>query len=228
MYKKFLIILILDMFLLVNTTQTFAKYVFNYTLDVASVNTGGNYYLITYTEKDNTNEKIEKLYKGDNHDSNGQILRRWIMEKRFTLETIKIEDNSGNIKDCSRLFGGLSEVVVCHQLKKIDLSSFNTENVTDMSLMFYDCINLVDLNISNLNTSKVTDMSDMFRNCFSIETIDLRSFNTSNVTDMQCMFINCRSTKEIKVSIKWKTDNANMSDMFRDCGVSTLKLYNTI
>lgn len=226
MYKKFLLILVLDILMLSNSTQTFAKYMFNYTLDVANVNTGGNYYLITYTEKDNTNEKIEKLYKGDNHDSDGQILRKWIMEKRLTLETIKIEDNSGDITNCEYLFGGSSEVAVCHQLKEIDLSSFNTENVIDMKFMFYECVNLIDLNISNLNTSKVTNMDWMFANCFSIETIDLRSFNTANVTNMESMFGNCVQAKEIKVSTKWITNNANISNMFRNCGVPSVTLYN--
>lgn len=226
MYKKYIIILILDILILINNNHTFAKYVFKNTLDVATLNTGGNYYLITYTEKNDTNKKVEKVYKGDNHDSDGTILKKWIINKRTTLETIKIEDSSGDIRDCSYLFGGSNEILVCIFLKKIDLSGFNTSNVTDMKFMFYDCVNLIDLNVSNLNTSKVTDMSYMFCNCQSIKTIDLRSFDTHNVIDMDVMFSNCREVKEIRVSSKWTTEKATTKNMFRSCGVSNTNLYN--
>ncbi len=225
MYKKYIIVLILNLLFFINNNQTFAKYVFNDTLNVATLNTKGNYYLIKYTEKDDPNQKEEKVYKGDNHDSDGAILKQWIIDKRTTLETIKIEDDSGDIRDCSYLFGGSNEILVCIFLKRIDLSGFNTENVTDMKFMFYDCVNLVDLNVSNLNTSTVTDMSYMFCNCQSIKTIDLRSFNTHNVTNMNVMFGNCRATNEIKVSQKWTNEKASTKNMFRECGVSSVSLY---
>ncbi len=222
MYKKYIIVLILNILIVINNNQTFAKYVFKDTLNVATFDTGGNYYLITYTEKGDSNQKIEKVYKGDNHDSGGTILKQWIIDKRTTLETIKIEDNSGDIKDCSYLFGGSSEVLVCVFLKKIDLSGFNTTNVTNMKFMFYDCVSLVDLNVSNLNTSKVTDMSYMFKNCQSLPIMDLKSFDTHNVINMDAMFGNCRIAKEIKVSSKWTTQKASTKNMFKDCGVSSV------
>ena len=51
------------------------------------------------------------------------------------------------------------------KLKKINFSSFDTKNVTDMNNLFSncDCLNILDL--SNFNTSKVKDMSCMFQNC---------------------------------------------------------------
>ena len=225
MFKKYFIILALDILILINNSQTFAKYVFNYTLDVATLNTDGNYYLITYTETDEDDEKVEKLDKGDTHDSNGSKLRDWIMDKRQTLETIKIEDDSGDLRDCSYLFGGKNEIMVCHKLTEIDLSGLNTQNVTNMTFMFYDCIRLTKLNISNLDTSKVTDMSYMFCNCRSLRTIDLRSFNTYNVNNMEYMFGNCVLTTQIKVSQTFVTDNANTLNMFQNCGVDGTTLF---
>ncbi len=224
MYKK-CIILIIGIFILTSNSKTLAKYIFNYTLDVASLNTDGNYYLIKYTETNDNNEKIEKLYKGDNKDSDGSKLKKWIMDKRLNLKTIKIEDDSGDIKDCSYLFGGSEEIMICQYLTKIDLSGFNTENVTNMEFMFYDCFRLVDLNISNLNTNQVINMSYMFSKCNALGTIDLRSFNTERVTNMISMFSNCRSTKEIKVSAKFITHNANTTNMFNNCGVSQTTFY---
>ena len=40
------------------------------------------------------------------------------------------------------------------------------------------------LNISNFNTNKVTNISDMFSGCSSLEEFNLNNFNTNNVTDM--------------------------------------------
>ena len=50
-------------------------------------------------------------------------------------------------------------------LSKLDLSSFNTNNVTNMSNMFYKCKNLSELNLSSFNTNNVTNMNWMFCNC---------------------------------------------------------------
>ena len=46
----------------------------------------------------------------------------------------------------------------CSYLTKIDLSIFNTKNVTDMGFMFYDCFSLTEINLTNFNTKNVTDM----------------------------------------------------------------------
>ena len=46
----------------------------------------------------------------------------------------------------------------CYSLTKLDLSNFNTQNVTDMDYMFYNCSSLTKLDLSNFNTQNVTDM----------------------------------------------------------------------
>ena len=45
---------------------------------------------------------------------------------------------------------------------KINLSNFNTKDVTDKSWMFNGCSFLKELNLSNFNTSNVTNMKSMF------------------------------------------------------------------
>ena len=50
----------------------------------------------------------------------------------------------------------------CNKLLSIDLSNFNTNNVTNMEYMFYNCSSLTSLNLSNFNTNNVKDMSSMF------------------------------------------------------------------
>ena len=53
----------------------------------------------------------------------------------------------------------------CSSLKELNLSNFNTNNVSDMSFMFSKCSSLKELNISNFNTNNETDMLEMFYKC---------------------------------------------------------------
>ena len=54
------------------------------------------------------------------------------------------------MKNCCCLFYGINN------LQSLDLSSFNTQNVTNMKLMFYNCYNLKSLDLSSFNTQNVT------------------------------------------------------------------------
>ena len=106
----------------------------------------------------------------------------------------------------------------CSSLTALDLRNFNTSNVTNMNAMFADCSNLKELDLSSFDTSKVTGMSSMFMRCSSLESVDLKSFNTNNVTAMQQMFYECSSLKELDLS-NFSTRNVTfMRQMFQDCG----------
>ena len=58
--------------------------------------------------------------------------------------------------------------------------------------MFYGCSSLNSINLSSFNTSKVTNMSFIFLDC-SLNSINLSSFIISNVTNISGMFYNCFS-----------------------------------
>ena len=62
-----------------------------------------------------------------------------------------------------------------------DLKYLNTEQVRDMSYMFYSCSALTSLDLSNFNTAKVRDMSYMFFRCSALSSLDLSNFNTKKV-----------------------------------------------
>ena len=81
----------------------------------------------------------------------------------------------------------------CIDIIEIDLTNFDSSQVTNMELMFYGCSSLTSINLSNLNTSKVKNMWSMFYNCSSLTSIDLSNFNTSKVENMQYMFGYCSS-----------------------------------
>jgi prepilin-type N-terminal cleavage/methylation domain-containing protein len=66
------------------------------------------------------------------------------------------------------------------------ISHWDTLNVTDMSLMFYDAY-AFNQSVSNFNTGKVTDMDSMFQDARAFNQ-PVSNFNTSNVTAMGSMF----------------------------------------
>ena len=41
-------------------------------------------------------------------------------------------------------------------LESLDLSNIHTDNVVDLSHMFYNCSSLTSLNLTNFNTNKAT------------------------------------------------------------------------
>ena len=53
----------------------------------------------------------------------------------------------------------------CYSLEELNISNFNTDNVTNMDGMFLDCSLLKELNLSNFNTNNVTNMDGMFNGC---------------------------------------------------------------
>ena len=68
--------------------------------------------------------------------------------------------------------------VGCSNLTNIDLSSFNTKNVTNMSYMFYGCSNLTNIDLSSFNTENVTNISGMFYECSKLKKISInRKYN---------------------------------------------------
>ena len=75
----------------------------------------------------------------------------------------------------------------CLSLEKLELSKFNTNNVTDMYSMFSVCSKLKKLNLSSFNTDKVTDMRYMFCRCYSLEDLNIHNINTKNAKTIDWM-----------------------------------------
>ncbi len=107
-------------------------------------------------------------------------------------------------------------------LKKLEtitgLEYLNTEKVTDMYSMFYNCSSLTSLDVTHFNTANVTDMNRMFSNCSSLTSLNLTKFNTAEVTDMRQMFNECSTLTTIYASDKFVTTNVEKgSNMFSNC-----------
>ena len=117
------------------------------------------------------------------------------------------------MKDCSYMFRN------CQNIKNIDLSFFDSSNVTSMKYMFGKCINLEKINLKNLNTENVKDMSYMFNKCKNLKIIDFpSSFSTKNVINMNGMFHNCDNLSKINFNSSFNTQKVtSMKMMFGKC-----------
>ncbi|EOK55733.1 bacterial surface protein 26-residue, partial [Enterococcus faecalis EnGen0061] len=115
----------------------------------------------------------------------------------------------------------------CRGLQTLDVSNFDTSQVINMSSMFADCRGLQTLDITNFDTSQVTNMSNMFDGCSGLQTLDVSKFDTSKVTGMIYMFRDCSGLQTLDVT-KFNTSQVTyMWNMFSGCsGLQTLDLSN--
>ncbi|HCD64726.1 MAG TPA: hypothetical protein DEQ66_00390 [Prevotella sp.] len=183
----------------------------------------------TLTFKKISSDNLENLdFKNiviaNNEPTVKDVCTRLGIDKR-TIKSV-IFDKSFNEYALTSLKGFFQE---CGNLETISgLDYLNTENVTDMSNMFNNCIILPSLDLSNFNTAKVTNMSCMFKNCKELSSLNLsESFNTVNVTNMSSMFYGCSQLSSLDLS-NFNTEKVKfMPSMFYGCNkLSSLDLSN--
>ena len=112
----------------------------------------------------------------------------------------------------------------CNKLKQIKgIEKFNTENVINMGGMFFWCKELVILDLSSFDTSNVIDMSFMFSNNYKLEKIKgINKFNTKQVFNMSFMFSKCEKLKYLDLSEFDTSKVKYMINIF--CGCKTKKI----
>ena len=177
-------------------------------------------YIATY--ESSTQTLTFEKYEGETLPKNSA----WVEDKQ-TVTTINNKLGNGTIvhivfdKSFSTytptslycFFEGLTE-----QETITGLEYLNTENVTNMGRMFYDCSKLTSLDVSKFNTANVTNMSSMFSNCVALTSLYLTNFNTEKVTNMSSMFLACQALTTIYASSKFVTPQvSNSSGMFYNC-----------
>ena len=124
--------------------------------------------------------------------------------------TGKISLNSSNSADF--LFAGFSNACKIVGLEHLDLSQ-----ATSTVYMFNGCENLTSLNLSSFNTANVTEMRAMFRKCRALTALDLSSFNISKVTDMSCMFADDENLVDLNISSFKTTLPVDLGATFKNC-----------
>ena len=95
---------------------------------------------------------------------------------------------------CANMFDG------CRGLTSLNLSNFDTSNVTDMVAMFRYCNKLTSLNLSNFDTSNVIAMNYMFNGCSGLTSLDIRSFSSIKLSGCNLMLNSLNSTCKVYVN----------------------------
>ena len=133
-----------------------------------------------------------------------------------TITIDNIEDEieliwESKLNNCNSMFMGIGDIT------EIDFSSFDSIEVTDMQLMFANCISLTSINFANFYTDNVVNMDQMFFNCRSLTSLDVSNFQTSKVKSMVQMFAYCNSLESLNLSNFNTQSSASFLSMFRNC-----------
>ena len=75
-----------------------------------------------------------------------------------------------------------------NSLLSLDISSFNTSKVKDISGMFYGLSRIRQLSVTNFIRGNVEDFPYLFYYCSWFSTLDISNFDTSKATNMASMF----------------------------------------
>lgn len=105
---------------------------------------------------------------------------------------VKIISTNPNITDMSDMFNTVYNCddvsQKCTTITSLDLSEFDTSNVTEMDSMFEFNGSLINLNLKGFNTAKVKNMESMFADIYSMEVLDLSDFDLSSVENVNNIF----------------------------------------
>ena len=151
------------------------------------------------------------------YSDDGTLWKDWIAKSGLDSDKIKeirAAETSGKVylpSDSSYMF------YYFNNLTSLDLSMFDTSNVTNMSSLFEGCRRLTSLDLSGFDTSKVINMNGMFESCESLTELDLSSFNTSNVVKMGWMFCYCYGLTDLDLTGFDTSKVTYMWMMFHDC-----------
>ena len=125
--------------------------------------------------------------------------------------------NLGNFNINKRTTNTASMFSGCSQLTSLDVSNWDTSNITDMSGIFMECSKLTSLDVSNWDTSNVTSMNAVFASCSGLISLDVSNWDTSKVTVLSYIFSGCSGLTELDVS-GWDTSKVtNMGNVFNYC-----------
>ena len=122
-----------------------------------------------------------------------------------------------NIKNCFEMFR------MCNNVIEIDLSCFDTSDVTNMGYMFSFCGNLKKINLVNIDTRNVTDMESMFRECFKLKKLNVSSFNTKKVKNMHSMFA-YTGLNYLDISSFDFIENCSLTNIIGGSSLKTIKM----
>ena len=106
----------------------------------------------------------------------------------------------------------------CSNLNSLDLSSWDTSNIVSFYNFLGGCESLQSIDISHFNTTSTTNTSWMFTNCKQCKEIDVSCLSSAKITEMKGMFIGCSSLTHIDISMFDTSKLLNIEDLLSYCG----------
>ena len=204
-------------------------------IEGATPSTGGDpepYAVLTDNDDEITTDggtikgKTLTFYYDDQKESRGgmSVVFNSSEDRKWDFECDKITKAvfDGSFANCTTLTSTKWWFLFCKNLKTITgITNLKTDNVMDMTGMFYGCSSLTSLDLSSLNTSNLKTMFGVFQDCSGLKSINLTNFKTDKVVEMGQLFLNCSSLESLDVS-DFKIDEVSgMFNMFSGC--SSLK-----
>ena len=116
----------------------------------------------------------------------------------------KLDVTNFDTRNVTTMDGMFNEMT---NVTSLDVTKFDTHNVTVMSHMFDQTPNLVELDVSNFNTSQVKEMDAMFRGMSKMTKLDVSSFNTHNVRDAWELFKDMSKLRELKLGDAFSSEH---------------------
>lgn len=196
-----------------------------------------------YGELDDEGEtltlKYDQLYEGEGKLNQGDWIADAEMREKITRVVFDASMKKALLETGESMFANftnLEEIVnldylntnemtkmsymfyECPKLKTLDLYEFRFPNVKSTEYMFGGCTSLEKLNFHyDLSTPSLTQLGCMFSYCEKLKELDVSWLNTDNVTNFADLFHNCKSLKSLDLSY-FNTENAiYMSSMFENC-----------
>lgn len=111
--------------------------------------------------------------------------------------------------------------------ERIDLTAWDTSNVTNMFGMFFNVSNFFEANLSGWDTRKVTTMGYMFMGCKELQTLRFTGWDTNKVKNMSNFIYNCTKLKDVYIEdselnadgqLKFKLSTSDVFDQIRTNG----------
>ena len=176
---------------------------------------------------------------------NEYIIEKILINKSSKFNKIKVESkdqleaiiqkryhNNNSFIDLTDLdiseLDNLSSIFCGLKLEVVDISGWDTSNVTAMAYMFSRCKNLKNIiGIENLDVLKLKRANFMFDSCENLVELDLTNWNPKLLQKTRYMFYGCSNLKIIKNIENWQLPNIkNVSYMFCNCTKLDVDLSN--
>ena len=147
-----------------------------------------------------------------------------IIQKRYNNNNSFIDLTDIDISELDNL----SSIFCGLKLEVVDISGWDTSNVTAMAYMFSRCKNLKNIiGIENLDVLKLKRANFMFDSCENLVELDLTNWNPISLQNAWSMFYRCSNLKIIKNIENWQLPNINdVSYMFYNCAKLDVDLSN--